>query len=477
MNSEDFKTIVEGCIANINSVLANKSREYSSKDNKLHNFDKAKDLMRCKTKEYALLGMLNKHLVSVIDMIVKYEQEGILPSAKLVNEKIGDSINYFVLLKACFMEDIYNKENDKISDYTVGDIRNIREQIKKTDEGNLCEFCANADRNCLIKENLGMKIAECKAFIDLKKQQAAMANSNNDKQDVETLKKKEALIANSLWNNARKRLVVENLRKMLKSLFVWLTDNNRFVDYEKIKGILNKAEFEADSVPDEFVKDVIVEIELLEISSVEWYRLRDQVITEVIQVMLQPKYKIGDTIWFIGLNLVSDKWEVVCSIIIEKYALYKDDKAICYKSVFCKMIHEKNCFKTNEEAQQECDNRNKSEQDIKDMFDTASDLTTAMVVNKRKKAVVDNMQDKLKPIIEYLQIVEPKQYQCFSNLCFQEIQKHNSITDKVFYKTTIDFLNSLMLPDTDKLPQYKFRTMKQIRDIIVKQLRDELEKM
>lgn len=87
------------------------------------------------------------------------------------------------------------------------------------------------------------------------------------------------------------------------------------------------------------------------------------------------------------------------------------------------------------------------------------------------------MQDKLKPIIEYLQIVEPKQYQYFSNLCFQEIQKHNSITDKVFYKTTIDFLNSLMLPDKNKLPQYKFRTMKQIRDSIVKRLRDELEKM
>lgn len=357
MNNEDFKVVVDGCIENIKQVLESKSQEYSSKEDKLHNFVAAAKLMRCNTKEYALLGMLNKHLVSVIDMIVKYEQEGMLPSAKLVNEKIGDSINYFVLLKACFMEDIYNKENDKISDCTVGDIRNIREQIKKTDEGNLCEFCANADRNCLIKENLGMKIAECKAFIDLKKQQAAMANSNNDKQDVETLKKKEALIANSLWNNARKRLVVEKLRKMLKSLFVWLTDNNRFVDYEKIKGILNKAELERDHVPDDFIYDVIVAIEQLDLVLAEGYQKRDETITNVIQIMLQPKYKIGDEIWSVSSGLDSKNWKPF-NMIVDGYFIYPDDKTVGYKSMFGEALHEKYCFKTKKEAAEYCDKKN-----------------------------------------------------------------------------------------------------------------------
>lgn len=359
MNNEDFKVVVDGCVDNIKQVLESKSQEYSSKEDKLHNFVAATKLMRCKTKEYALLGMLNKHLVSVIDMIVKYEQEGILPSAKLVNEKIGDSINYFVLLKACFMEDIYNKENDKVSGYTVGDIRNIREQIKKVDEGNLCVFCAKDNNGCSISKTIrAKKIQECEGFVDLRYQQAAMANSNNDKQDIETLKKKEALIANSLWNNPRKRLVVENLRKILKPLFIWLTDNNRFVDYEKIKGMLNNAEFEDDSVPDEFVKDVIVEIELLEISSVEWYRLRDQVITEVIQIMLQPKYKIGDRIWSIISDAKEKNWQVYPAIAVDSYALFVEDKALCYKSMFGEVIHEKYCFKTKEEAQQECNNRN-----------------------------------------------------------------------------------------------------------------------
>ena len=105
MNNEGFKTVVEGCVDNINTVLVAKSQEYSSKDDKLHNFGKAKELLRCRTKEYALLGMLNKHLVSVIDMILKYEKDGVLPEEKMLDEKIGDSINYLILLKACFVED------------------------------------------------------------------------------------------------------------------------------------------------------------------------------------------------------------------------------------------------------------------------------------------------------------------------------------------------------------------------------------
>lgn len=358
MNNEDFKVVVDGCIENIKQVLESKSQEYSSKEDKLHNFVAAAKLMRCKTKEYALLGMLNKHLVSVIDMIVKYEQEGILPSAKLVNEKIGDSINYFVLLKACFMEDIYNKENDKISDYTVGDIRNIREQIKKTDEGNLCVFCAKDNNGCSISKAIrAKKIQECEGFVDLRYQQAAMANSNNDKQDVETLKKEQALIANSLWNNARKRLVVEKLRKMLKPMFIYLTDNNKFIDYEKIKGILNRAELDEDSVPDDFIEDVVCVMEQLDFPPNE-YRKREELVTSIIQAMMQPKYKCGETVWSLYKDL-NGIWKMGGSMTIAQFGLFLDVKhAIYCKSIFNEIVYEKDCFKTEEEAQRECDNRN-----------------------------------------------------------------------------------------------------------------------
>ena len=314
MNKNTFERVVEDTLGMAQKVLTRKSGEYSSSDDKLHNFDKAKDLMRCKTKEFALLGMLNKHLVSVIDMIEKFEKTGELPTSNMIDEKIGDSINYFILLKACFYDDMIKAEAEKV-----------------------CKC------DCEREDKKDDKIKDCP--------ERAMSLT-------EILKQNEGAIANSMYQNPRKRLVVEKLRKKLKPLFVWLTDNNRFVDYEKIKGILNTAELERDHVPDKFVKDVIVEIELLEISSVEWYRLRDQVITEVIQIMLQPKYKIGDRIWSITSDAEEKNWKVYPAIVVDSYALFVEDKALCYKSMFGEVMHEKYCFKTKEEAQQECDNRN-----------------------------------------------------------------------------------------------------------------------
>lgn len=113
MTNEEFETIKNGCIAEINRVLGNKAREYSSKQDRLHNFNEAKKIMRCNTREYALLGMLNKHTVSVTDLILKYEKEGILPDENTLEEKIGDSINYLILLKACFLEDIDKDQAEK----------------------------------------------------------------------------------------------------------------------------------------------------------------------------------------------------------------------------------------------------------------------------------------------------------------------------------------------------------------------------
>jgi len=113
MTNEEFETIKNGCIAEINRVLGNKAREYASRNDRLHNFGEAKKIMRCNTREYALFGMLNKHLVSVVDIILNYEKHNILPDENTLEEKIGDSINYLVLLKACFLEDIYNNGGKK----------------------------------------------------------------------------------------------------------------------------------------------------------------------------------------------------------------------------------------------------------------------------------------------------------------------------------------------------------------------------
>lgn len=195
MNSVEFDKVVEGCIDKIKSVLQKKSQEYSSDDDKLHNFNKAKDLMRCKTKEFALLGMLNKHLVSVIDMIEKHEKTGKLPNSHLLDEKIGDSINYFILLKACFLDDLEKTGKVIFED----NVRSLLEEEKKQAE-------------------------------------------------IERLNKEQAMIANSLYINPRKRLVVENMEKKIGGLRQWFQIHKGIDPFDKI---LEKEREKSDFVGDE----------------------------------------------------------------------------------------------------------------------------------------------------------------------------------------------------------------------------------
>ena len=365
MNNEDFKVVVDGCIENIKQVLESKSQEYSSKEDKLHNFVAAAKLMRCKSKEYALLGMLNKHLVSVIDMIVKYEQEGILPSAKLVNEKIGDSINYFVLLKACFMEDISIKENG----WTVGNIKSIRERIGKMDKlGEVAKFicgdCAN-QKTCneigiIRKDDEATSCVAFKSKWEKKEEDDKIKDYSERAMSLtEIFKQNEGAIANSMYQNPRKRLVVENLRKILKPLFIWLTDNNRFVDYEKIKGILNTAELERDHVPDEFIKDVVVEIEKLDDILIEMRDKGNKIIADILRPPL-TKFKVGDEIVTISCPAWDEKWSVSGNMNIATIRVGIEDKEIYYHGLFiCDFVKEKDCFATKEEAEKECERRNK----------------------------------------------------------------------------------------------------------------------
>lgn len=102
MNKQDFDIVVDGCIKNIEQTLQKKNKEYATETDVFYNFNEAAKLMNWKNTT-ACVGMANKHIVSVYDMVKKIEK-GILPSIDFVNEKIGDSINYLILLKAMILE-------------------------------------------------------------------------------------------------------------------------------------------------------------------------------------------------------------------------------------------------------------------------------------------------------------------------------------------------------------------------------------
>ena len=101
MNTETFNQIIREQIEHCENTLCKKADEYAT-DDRLHNFKVAAGIQNC-LPTTALGGMMAKHTVSVYDMIRGLEEGKAYP-IELWNEKIGDSINYLLLLAAAVRE-------------------------------------------------------------------------------------------------------------------------------------------------------------------------------------------------------------------------------------------------------------------------------------------------------------------------------------------------------------------------------------
>lgn len=102
MNIADFDAIVERRLDLIRKTLVVKGREYMRGDDRLSNFVNGAKLLRC-TPERALLGYLAKQAVSIIDFVYDAES-GVQRTQAEWDEKIGDCINYLILLEAVAVE-------------------------------------------------------------------------------------------------------------------------------------------------------------------------------------------------------------------------------------------------------------------------------------------------------------------------------------------------------------------------------------
>ena len=98
MTDHQFTEILSARIQSIIDTLGSKAKEYAIGD-RLYNFKRAAEISRT-TPARALAGMWMKHVVSVIDLIEGSTE----PTEERVNEKIGDAINYLILLEAVFAE-------------------------------------------------------------------------------------------------------------------------------------------------------------------------------------------------------------------------------------------------------------------------------------------------------------------------------------------------------------------------------------
>lgn len=109
---DQVTSCVETRIQKTREVLAAKAGMYATKNNRLHNFDFAARILNC-TPEQALQGMLMKHIVSVLDLIEWSETMPARITEALVDEKIGDTINYMILLESLLLRRLKRREPEK----------------------------------------------------------------------------------------------------------------------------------------------------------------------------------------------------------------------------------------------------------------------------------------------------------------------------------------------------------------------------
>lgn len=97
VSGERFSHEITNRIEKIKEVLVKKSAEYIRRDDKLYNFNRASAILDVSRESY-LMNLSMKHIQSAIDMVEDIDN-GILHSNEYIEEKIGDIINYMIILE------------------------------------------------------------------------------------------------------------------------------------------------------------------------------------------------------------------------------------------------------------------------------------------------------------------------------------------------------------------------------------------
>lgn len=92
-----YENAIESMIGHCGQILLKKHKEYATED-EFHNFNVAAALQDV-TPQQALIGMMDKHVVSVHDLVNEHAEGRNIP-ADVWREKIGDNINYLLILWA-----------------------------------------------------------------------------------------------------------------------------------------------------------------------------------------------------------------------------------------------------------------------------------------------------------------------------------------------------------------------------------------
>lgn len=104
MTTEQFNKIVEDRKKKITAILQKKAQEYATDGDRLHNFKRAAAFAQKEATSLCWAFNL-KHLTSLADLVDQIERgESDDIEYAMVDEKIGDAINYLILLDALIRE-------------------------------------------------------------------------------------------------------------------------------------------------------------------------------------------------------------------------------------------------------------------------------------------------------------------------------------------------------------------------------------
>lgn len=111
MKEQEFQEILHQRLKKIEQTLASKAEEYAADGDKLHNFNVGARITG-QIRERVLWGFALKHYISFMDILDDIEL-GKLPTKERVDEKLGDLINYLVLVEASIKDKINNERATK----------------------------------------------------------------------------------------------------------------------------------------------------------------------------------------------------------------------------------------------------------------------------------------------------------------------------------------------------------------------------
>jgi hypothetical protein len=98
--------VVQRRVQLIQNVLQRKNEEYAGKDDVFKAFTEALPLSFHDTKQAVAWEFMVKHLQSIKLIIEERAKTGKIPDEKLLEEKIGDAINYLILIEGMFKEEM-----------------------------------------------------------------------------------------------------------------------------------------------------------------------------------------------------------------------------------------------------------------------------------------------------------------------------------------------------------------------------------